>query len=79
MKTLQAAFFLVAFVPLVKPAPTTQQDSSKFNDYETDIAMGSLIQQDYEMLSKDIIKVFHLYNHFHILTAKHDRNELDVT
>ncbi|XP_042736026.1 mimecan [Lagopus muta] len=56
MKTLQAAFFLVAFVPLVKPAPTIQQDSSKFNDYETDIAMGSLIQQDYEMLSKDIIK-----------------------
>lgn len=75
MKTLQAAFFLVAFVPLVKPAPPIQQDSPKFYEYDdADIATGSLIQQDYEMLPKDTIKVLYLYNQFHILTAKHYRN-----
>lgn len=57
MKTLQAAFFLVAFVPLVEPAPPIQQDSPKFYEYvDADFATGSLIQQDYEMLPKDTIK-----------------------
>lgn len=58
MKTLQPAFFLFVFVPLVKSAPPIQQEPFKFYDYDTDVTMGSLIHQDYEIQSKDIKKVF---------------------
>ncbi|KAM7095502.1 LOW QUALITY PROTEIN: mimecan [Ciconia maguari] len=55
MKTLQNYFF-VLFVPSVNSAPPIQQESLQFYDYDTDVTMGSLIQQDYEMQSKDIRK-----------------------
>ncbi|NXC05259.1 MIME protein, partial [Orthonyx spaldingii] len=54
METLQAAFFLFVFVPLVNPAPPLQQESLQFYDYDTAVSMGSLTQQDYEKQSKDI-------------------------
>ncbi|XP_005422457.1 mimecan [Geospiza fortis] len=54
METLQATFFLFMFVPLVNPAPPLQQES--LYEYDTDVFMGSLTQQDYEMQSKDIRK-----------------------
>ncbi|NWR21665.1 MIME protein, partial [Emberiza fucata] len=54
METLQATFFLFVFVPLVNPAPPLQQES--LYEYDTDVSMGSLTQQDYEMQSKDIKK-----------------------
>ncbi|NXE67348.1 MIME protein, partial [Calcarius ornatus] len=54
METLQATFFLFVFVPLVNPAPPLQQES--LYEYDTDVSMGSLTQQDYEMQSKDIRK-----------------------
>ncbi|NXH96540.1 MIME protein, partial [Pachycephala philippinensis] len=56
MKTLQATFLLFVFVPLVNPAPPLQQESLQFYEYDTDVSMGSLTQQDYEMQSKDIRK-----------------------
>ncbi|NXH22226.1 MIME protein, partial [Bucco capensis] len=56
MKTLQSTIFLFVFVPLVNSAPPIQQESLQFYDYDTDVPMGSLIQQDYEMQSKDIRK-----------------------
>lgn len=72
MKTLQTTFFLFVFVPLANSAPPIQQESLQFYEYDTDVTMGSLIQQDYEMQSKDIRKVFYLYYHSLIfLTAKH--------
>ncbi|KAM6344383.1 LOW QUALITY PROTEIN: mimecan [Alca torda] len=55
MKTLQTTIFLFVFVPLVNPAPPIQQESPVY-EYDTDVTMGSLIQQDYEMQSKDIRK-----------------------
>lgn len=71
MEILQATFFLFVFVPLVNPAPPLQQESLQFYDtydaYETDVSMGSLTQQDYEMQSKDIRKVFYLSSPFNIL------------
>lgn len=66
MKTLQTTFFLFVFVPLVNSAPPIQQESLQFYEYDTDVTMGSLIQQDYEMQSKDIRKVFYLYYQFNI-------------
>ncbi|NWY31063.1 MIME protein, partial [Pheucticus melanocephalus] len=56
METLQATFFLFVFVPLVNPAPPLQQESLQSYEYDTDVSMGSLTQQDYEMQSKDIRK-----------------------
>ncbi|NXT39547.1 MIME protein, partial [Pelecanoides urinatrix] len=56
MKTLQTTFILFVFVPLVNSAPPIQQESLQFYEYDTDVTMGSLIQQDYEMQSKDIRK-----------------------
>ncbi|XP_009686395.1 mimecan isoform X2 [Struthio camelus] len=53
MKILQPTFFLFVFVSLVKSAPPIQQESLKFYDYDTDVILGSLIQQDYEMKIKD--------------------------
>lgn len=69
METLQATFFLFVFVPLVNPAPPLLQESLQFYEYETDVSMGSLTQQDYEMQSKDIRKVFYFYFHFNILNC----------
>ncbi|NXY89190.1 MIME protein, partial [Alcedo cyanopectus] len=56
MKTLQTIIFLLVFVPLLNSAPPIQQESLQFYEYDTDVSMGSLIQQDYEMQSKDIRK-----------------------
>lgn len=67
METLQATFFLFVFVPLVNPAPPLQQESLQFYEYDADVSMGSLTQQDYEMQSKDIRKVFYLSSPFNSL------------
>ncbi|NXS10842.1 MIME protein, partial [Neodrepanis coruscans] len=56
METLQAALFLFVLVPLANPAPPLQQKPLQLYEYDTDVSMGSLSQQDYEMQSKDIIK-----------------------
>ncbi|NWV61034.1 MIME protein, partial [Malurus elegans] len=56
MQTLQATIFWFVFVPLVNPAPPLQQESLQFYDYDEDLPLGSLTQQDYEMQSKDIRK-----------------------
>uniref|UniRef100_A0A8C4U0S2 Mimecan n=1 Tax=Falco tinnunculus TaxID=100819 RepID=A0A8C4U0S2_FALTI len=56
MKALQTTFFLFVFAPLVNSAPPIQQESLQFYEYDTDVTMGSLTQQDYEMQSKDIRK-----------------------
>lgn len=69
MKTLQTTFFLFVFVPLVNSAPPIQQESLQFYEYDTDVTMGSLIQQDYEMQSKDLRKVFYLYYQFNIFNC----------
>lgn len=69
MKTLQTRFFLFVFVPLVNSAPPIQQESLPFYEYDTDVTMGSLTQQDYEMQSKDIRKVFYLYYQFTVFNC----------
>uniref|UniRef100_A0A8C5UC21 Mimecan n=1 Tax=Malurus cyaneus samueli TaxID=2593467 RepID=A0A8C5UC21_9PASS len=56
MQTLQATIFWFVFIPLVNPAPPLQQESLQFYDYDEDLPLGSLTQQDYEMQSKDIRK-----------------------
>lgn len=69
MKTLQTTFFLFVFVPLVNAAPPIQQEPLPFYEYDTDVTMGSLSQQDYEIQSKDIRKVFHLYYEFNVFNC----------
>lgn len=49
MKTLQSTLLLLLlFVPLIKPAPPTQQDSRIIYDYGTDNFEETLFTQDYE-------------------------------
>lgn len=69
MKTSQTTFFLFVFVPLVNAAPPIQQEPLLFYEYDTDVTMGSLSQQDYEIQSKDIRKVFHLYYEFNVFNC----------
>ncbi|NXU59599.1 MIME protein, partial [Turnix velox] len=56
MKTLQAMFLVFVLASLVNSAPPIQQESLSFYEYDTDITMGSLTQQDDEMQTKDIRK-----------------------
>ncbi|NWI56179.1 MIME protein, partial [Calyptomena viridis] len=56
METLQATLLLFVLVPLANPAPPLQQEPPQLYEYDTLVSMGTLIQQDYEMQSKDIIK-----------------------
>ncbi|XP_069330116.1 mimecan isoform X1 [Eulemur rufifrons] len=46
--TLQSTLLLLLFVPLIKPAPPTQQDSRIIYDYGTDNFEESIFSQDYE-------------------------------
>uniref|UniRef100_A0A2K5F8G4 Mimecan n=1 Tax=Aotus nancymaae TaxID=37293 RepID=A0A2K5F8G4_AOTNA len=48
MKTLQSTLLLLLFVPLIEPAPPTQQDSRIIYDYGTDNFEESVFSQDYE-------------------------------
>ncbi|NP_077727.3 mimecan isoform 1 [Homo sapiens] len=46
--TLQSTLLLLLLVPLIKPAPPTQQDSRIIYDYGTDNFEESIFSQDYE-------------------------------
>uniref|UniRef100_A0A8C2R2F1 Mimecan n=1 Tax=Capra hircus TaxID=9925 RepID=A0A8C2R2F1_CAPHI len=48
MKTLQSTLLLFLFVPLIKPAPPSQQDSRIIYDYGTDNLEETFFSQDYE-------------------------------
>ncbi|XP_002927736.2 mimecan [Ailuropoda melanoleuca] len=48
MKALQSTCLLLLFVPLIKPAPPTQQDSRMTYDYGTDDFEETLFSQDFE-------------------------------
>uniref|UniRef100_G1DFQ3 Mimecan n=1 Tax=Capra hircus TaxID=9925 RepID=G1DFQ3_CAPHI len=48
MKTLQSTLLLFLFVPLIKPAPPTQQDSRVIYDLGTDNLEETFFSQDYE-------------------------------
>ncbi|NXA00738.1 MIME protein, partial [Nesospiza acunhae] len=76
METSQATFFLFVFVPLVNPAPPLQQES--LYEYDTDVFMGSLTQQDYEMQSKDIRKDGKNVSLDTSLILQSDDSQLDV-
>lgn len=66
MKTLQSTLLLLLFVPLIKPAPPTQQDSRIIYDYGTDNFEETLFTQDYEdkYLDGKNIKVPYFYSKF---------------
>ncbi|XP_006876832.1 PREDICTED: mimecan [Chrysochloris asiatica] len=48
MKTLKSILLLLLFVPLIKPAPPTQQDLRTISDYGTDNFEETLYSHDYE-------------------------------
>lgn len=66
MKTLQSTLLLFLFVPLIKPAPPSQQDSRIISDYGTNNFEETLFSQDYEdkYLDGKSIKVFYFYSKF---------------
>uniref|UniRef100_A0A8C8Z764 Mimecan n=1 Tax=Prolemur simus TaxID=1328070 RepID=A0A8C8Z764_PROSS len=69
MKTLQSTLLLLLFVPLIKPAPPTQQDPRIIYDYGTDNFEESIFSQDYEdkYLDGKNIKVLYFYSKFTII------------
>lgn len=66
MKTLQSTLLLFLFVPLIKPAPPSQQDSRTIYDYGTDNLEETVFSQDYEdkYLDGKSTKVFYFYSKF---------------
>ncbi|NXO32082.1 MIME protein, partial [Cisticola juncidis] len=78
METLQVTFLLFVLVPLVNPAPPLQQESLQFYEYDTDVSMGSLTQQDHEMQSKDIRKDGTNVSFDTSLMLQSDDSQLDV-
>lgn len=69
MKTLQSTLLLLLlFVPLIKPAPPTQQDTRIIYDYGTDNFEETLFTQDYEdkYLDGKNIKVLYFYSKFNL-------------